>query len=412
MSKFIVFCCSRADFTHVELQKEVELIELPCTGRISLSLLVGAIARGADGVLVLGRHQQSCRLDGAEDYAKSRTEAASELVGLCGIATERIRFIEPAPGANGPKNAVDTFVLEVSSLGRSHIALRDDKLSDEFFAEESLDNLLALADWLTGDRLYASPVSLVVLRRWLTAHGLSQSTPATSVLLTSDLPRYDLAARELFRPLRIDNLYGSALVALNHLGFRVGLAAERGIGNDECFCLGAKDCEDVSDSSADCCKVVDAFIFQHADRFPRPEEAALIACEKEDAAGIEALGYRAKIVEFPTFSPSFSINSEEITRIRSFLATIGEAKALYLSSIDKLLQWAMILRQGAWQSTSLFVLSAAQLAQLSIAKLPLTASFIEHPFRAGEDAHWPNVPMISCACGELTCPTCSSDSDV
>ena len=59
---------------------------------------------------MLGRHQESCRLDGAEDPARAAALRVRSALELCGLDPDRARFDVPAPGRGEPARLVAEYV--------------------------------------------------------------------------------------------------------------------------------------------------------------------------------------------------------------------------------------------------------------------------------------------------------------
>jgi coenzyme F420-reducing hydrogenase delta subunit/Pyruvate/2-oxoacid:ferredoxin oxidoreductase delta subunit len=117
-------------------------MELPCAGGVSPAMILGALGRGFDGVLVMGRQQETCRLDGAEDHVRDlvvpRMEELSRRIGLGG---GRVRFVEPAKGREGPIHAIEEHLAELAAT----------PLREAYAAHlptDSADDALAVFGWL------------------------------------------------------------------------------------------------------------------------------------------------------------------------------------------------------------------------------------------------------------------------
>jgi sarcosine oxidase subunit alpha len=87
----------------------IDVMELPCSGGVSPAMLLGALARGYAAVLVLGRHEGTCRLKGAERHARLVVERVEKLARLVGLGPDRAVFADPAPGQGGPVLEIDRF---------------------------------------------------------------------------------------------------------------------------------------------------------------------------------------------------------------------------------------------------------------------------------------------------------------
>lgn len=127
----------------------VTTLELPCTGAVNAALLLGALARGFDGVLVMGRHQETCRLDGAEKHARDVVRRVEALARLAGLGAGRVRFVDPPGGPAGPTRAIEEFraALPGTALREMYPAARP---------AARLEDAVAILEWL-GARRELSP---------------------------------------------------------------------------------------------------------------------------------------------------------------------------------------------------------------------------------------------------------------
>lgn len=374
MSRTVVFACARSNLGSA-LPTGVELFELPCTGRVSLPLLLGAFATGADGVLVLGRHESTCRFSGAEESARERVARASLLLGLVGISPERLRFVEPEPGPAGPRAALDVFVAALAPLGSS---MANAAPAAAALAHEGLDATLALLTALRGQPPEPPPIVDSSLREWLACEGLPVATPATAVLLPGGLPELSLAAGELLRPMRPAALLNAAVAVLTRLGEPVGIARTTvGVGPRRRFAV-------TRDAVAEA-QQVEPWIAARARELPRPVAPAGIACVDDDAATfMEALGHQVVRADEFLLPQDFAVMPRMRLAASAYLAELESrgARALYVSDGHAYCRWAALTRQGAWQSSFILPATGAQLAQLSLARLPLTPALLASPVAA------------------------------
>ncbi len=116
VARALVIACPRSALKKSAMkQLGVDLVELPCAGGVSPAMLIGALARGYDGVLMLGRHEETCRLAGAEESARTVVSRVEELVRLVGLGSGRVVFAEPEPGREGPMLAIQSFRDQLQS---------------------------------------------------------------------------------------------------------------------------------------------------------------------------------------------------------------------------------------------------------------------------------------------------------
>jgi len=170
----LVIACPRSGFGHRgfgHVPEGVTVMELPCSGGVGQPLLLGALVRGFDGVLVLGRHEPTCRLGGAEQHAKDVVMRTEALARLAGLGAGRLAFVEPAPGPDGPRAAVLDFARALSSTPLKTCYPTD-------LPVERIDDVLAVLEWLgthwaSRARPEIADTLDLLLGEWLGPHGLA-----------------------------------------------------------------------------------------------------------------------------------------------------------------------------------------------------------------------------------------------
>jgi coenzyme F420-reducing hydrogenase delta subunit len=98
--KFIVFGCRRsagvaweeAHSLKLIADSQVELIGLPCAGKIDPDHLLKALSIGAEGVLVLACPEENCRSRHGNTYARERIAEAQDYLEEAGLDRRRLRF--------------------------------------------------------------------------------------------------------------------------------------------------------------------------------------------------------------------------------------------------------------------------------------------------------------------------------
>jgi bidirectional [NiFe] hydrogenase diaphorase subunit len=131
-----VIACARS-----VLPADVEALPVPCVGRVTVEILLEKLARGADGVLVLGRDKATCAFGPGEDMAAARVDAAAGLAAMAGLGRDRVRFDLPPAGYDGPARACTAF----------RESLRPSPLKEPFRKggfPVGYDGALAILDWL------------------------------------------------------------------------------------------------------------------------------------------------------------------------------------------------------------------------------------------------------------------------
>jgi heterodisulfide reductase subunit A-like polyferredoxin/coenzyme F420-reducing hydrogenase delta subunit len=102
----VAFCCENSAFdsarmaslTGLPLPKGLQIVRVPCAGRVDLQYLLKALESGADGVMIIGCHDESCTSVRGNRVAKNRIQIIGELLGDVGLEKERLFFESCAPG--------------------------------------------------------------------------------------------------------------------------------------------------------------------------------------------------------------------------------------------------------------------------------------------------------------------------
>lgn len=346
-----VFACTRSDVGRSETAK---VVEMPCAGRVSVPMILHALASGSPGVLVLGRHQRTCRFDGAEDPVRERVNATRDVLDLVGLDPERVRFEEPAPGPDGPKDCVTEFQARVAALGDSTLRLGVP------VDHEGLDTSLAL-------------VAAMSKRPGAHANGTSflrkHRLPATGqgpALLAGSIPVLHVLGKDLFSPLRLADALRAAIDVLEHLGIpNVGVhmgTSTAGFGLER----GA----DVT--------LVDDLLRTRGSTLPRPPAGTKVACDGTTAQRdlLQALGYEPVEVGADPLPDRFRLSPEErkVALARLLAAERAGASALLVSDPRALARWAMVTRYGAWRASRVLPFLGVQLAHHAIHGMALEPS--------------------------------------
>lgn len=343
MNRVVVFACGRSGLSDKHLPDLIQLVELPCVGRVSIPLILTSLARGADGVLVLGRHQSTCRFNGGEDVAEQRTDRASRLARMVGLGDGRVQFAEPEAGPGGPLDAVIEFLISLQELGT--LPLQEIAPAD-ILHDESLDTSLAIIHWLSEQPGLAPDGAT-----WLDEHELPRHAPHRPLLLAGDLPYLDLLADDLLRPLRPADALRAGIDVLDALG-----ASGAGL------LIGPK-------KTSTPAMTINDLLAQYGAALPRPADKMKIACAGPDQTKLlEALGYEPVDVGPDPLPDSFSISPQARLRAEQRLAR-AEKKGAWALLVDgpcTLARWALLTREGTWRSSRLRPLLAVHLAQKSL----------------------------------------------
>ena len=124
----IAFCCNwcsyaGADLAGVSRQQyppNLRIIRVMCSGMVHPNLVIDALTKGADGVLMCGCHPGDCHYLEANLRAENRKEAIDLMLEDFGLEPERFR-LEWVSASEGPRFAevVREMTETVRSLGPS-----------------------------------------------------------------------------------------------------------------------------------------------------------------------------------------------------------------------------------------------------------------------------------------------------
>ncbi len=124
--KIVQFCCNWCSYTGADLAGSQRLqyspytriIRVMCTGMIHPNLVIEALTKGADGVLVCGCHIGDCHYIEGNKKMEARVETIRTLLEDFGIEPERFH-IEWVSASESQKfvEVVNQFVEKIIQLG-------------------------------------------------------------------------------------------------------------------------------------------------------------------------------------------------------------------------------------------------------------------------------------------------------
>ncbi len=130
--KIILYICNWGPHTAyqalqdrcADIPPEIKMIRIPCTGRISKSLLFKPFEMGADGVALVGCQSGTCRYGSGTETARSNAADTREILELLGLGKERLQLATFLPDdIDALLEFLKSFADEIRSLGESPIAL-------------------------------------------------------------------------------------------------------------------------------------------------------------------------------------------------------------------------------------------------------------------------------------------------
>lgn len=128
-ASIVTFCCpnsrpsvaafpERADAANVDL----DIVEMPCTGRVDNLYLMRAFENGADGVIVSGCEPGHCMFSRGNTNAAKRVQWISDWLDKVGLESSRVRMVHlPDEGAEQFADSVRELAGDIETLGPSPI---------------------------------------------------------------------------------------------------------------------------------------------------------------------------------------------------------------------------------------------------------------------------------------------------
>jgi len=96
----IAFCCYQSGYPAADMAgtlklkfpKNVEIVRVPCAGRIETIYLLKALEKGADGVMIFGCFEENCQFLRGNLRAKGRLSYAHRMLEKIGLEKERLEI--------------------------------------------------------------------------------------------------------------------------------------------------------------------------------------------------------------------------------------------------------------------------------------------------------------------------------
>lgn len=355
-----VFACGRSNLKDRE---GARVAQLPCVGRVTVPLLLHAMATGSRGVLVLGRHQRTCRFDGAEDPVRTRVRAAQRLIALLGRDPSRIRFEEPAPGPSGPVEALSAFQAHVQQLTDEAFDLSVTIDREGLDAGMDLFEQMAKARQLDG-------------ASFLRDERLPRPVAGKPVVLSGPIPALHILGADLFAPVRMADALHASVRTLRELGM-----GEAGVQIGE-----TAEGESYGFEPATGTTLLDDLLRSRGTRLPRPPCPAKVGIDGSEAQAdlVRALGHEPVDVGPDPLPDRFAFSLQERALAQERLVALDRAgaSALLVSGPRALARWATLTRAGAWRGSRVLPLLGVQLAHLSVLEVALGPRMFDVPTSA------------------------------
>ena len=99
--KIIAFCCNWCSYAAADLAgisrlqypASVRIIRVMCSGMVHPEMVLHALEKGADGVMVIGCHQGECHYISGNEIAYARSEIIADTMEDLGYERERFQVV-------------------------------------------------------------------------------------------------------------------------------------------------------------------------------------------------------------------------------------------------------------------------------------------------------------------------------
>ena len=132
----IAFCCNFWGYTAADLAgsmrlqypTNINIVRVPCTGKVDVIHILRALEKGADGACVIGCLEGECHYNTGNLMAKRRVEQAQKILDTIGIGGGRARMFNLS-SSEGPRFAqyATDFTAEIKELGPNPLKLAKNK---------------------------------------------------------------------------------------------------------------------------------------------------------------------------------------------------------------------------------------------------------------------------------------------
>jgi F420-non-reducing hydrogenase iron-sulfur subunit len=124
----VSFCCNWCSYagadlagvSRIQYPPNIRIIRVMCSGMVHPNLVIDALTKGADGVLICGCHPGDCHYEEGNLKTEKRAEAIFLMLEDFGLEEERFR-LEWVSASEGPKFALvaKEFTEQIKKLGPS-----------------------------------------------------------------------------------------------------------------------------------------------------------------------------------------------------------------------------------------------------------------------------------------------------
>ena len=98
--KIVAFCCDQSGYPaadmagtlKLKLPNNIEIVRVPCAGRIETIYFLKALEKGADGVVVFACYEENCQFLRGNLRARGRMSYAYRMLEKIGLEKERLEI--------------------------------------------------------------------------------------------------------------------------------------------------------------------------------------------------------------------------------------------------------------------------------------------------------------------------------
>ncbi|MDR0791630.1 MAG: hydrogenase iron-sulfur subunit [Methanomassiliicoccaceae archaeon] len=124
--KIIAFCCNWCSYAgadgagvaRLQMPTNFRIIRTMCSARVDPAHVLRSLAKGADGVIILGCHPADCHYIGGNYRARRRIALLKMVLEQYGFDAKRLK-LEWVSASEGEKfqNTIKAFVSDIKELG-------------------------------------------------------------------------------------------------------------------------------------------------------------------------------------------------------------------------------------------------------------------------------------------------------
>jgi coenzyme F420-reducing hydrogenase delta subunit len=128
--RIVAFCCDKSGYVAADMvgklglsvPESLDVIRVPCAGRVDAIHMLQALENGADGVLIFACHEENCQSLTGNVMAKARMGYVHGIMERIGLERERLGLCNLATN-NGAKfaEAVNRKFEDLKKLGSSPV---------------------------------------------------------------------------------------------------------------------------------------------------------------------------------------------------------------------------------------------------------------------------------------------------